>query len=370
MSKGLRWTIWALLALGVAAALGFAGWWWFAGEEPPRRERPPATVTATVAELTTWQGRLEAVGAVTPLAGVDVSAEVAGQVAALHFESGAHVHGGQPLAQLDDGVERAHLRSLEASAALAAVQLQRQEGLLEAQAVTQEEVDAARAALQVARARVAEQRAVVAKKAIAAPFGGELGLRRVDLGQHVEPGDPLVNLQTLRPIHVDLSLPQRELARVELGQEVEVTSDAYPARVERGRVSAIAPALGAATRGVEVQVTCPNEGRRLRPGMFVSVRVLLAEAPAYVTLPRTAVVSNPYGEAVFVLLGQPGALTASRVYVRLGEERGEQVAVLAGVEPGQRVVTSGQLKLQDGARVRVDEGERVSAEPSPVPAGP
>lgn len=361
----------AALIVGGLYALGRGP---FAAPAPARRGPPLTTVAAAPAELELWRERLETVGTVTAVQGVTVSPEVPGVVASLHFRSGERVEAGQLLVRLDEAVDRAHLQALRAQARLAETDLRRQRGLVDERIVSQAELETAQSTLDVARAQVAEQEAQLDKKRIVAPFAGRLGLRQVDVGQYLQPGQPIVDLQALDPIQVRMELPEEQLASLRPGLTVEVESEAWPGRTFTGRITAVAPALSRTTRGVELEATLPNPDAALRPGLFVSARVLLPAQRAQVTLPRTALVSNPYGDAVWLVRppARPGApLTVRRQYVTPGPVRGERLALRTGVLPGWVVVTSGQLKLQEGAPVRLSREDVLAPfVERPVPEGP
>jgi membrane fusion protein (multidrug efflux system) len=220
---------------------------------------------------------------------------------------------------------------------------------------------------------VAQQKAVVEKKTIRAMFDGRLGINAVNLGQYVNPGDKIVTLQSLDPIYVDFSLPQQNLSRMKIGQTVTVTTDAIPGREFEGKITAISPKVDPDTRNVQVEATIANGKHELLPGMYASVTVKSGAVQEYLTLPQTAVTYNPYGESVYVIEeGGKGAdgkpvLIAKQTFVTIGETRGDQVAILKGVKPGDMVATSGQLKLKNGSTVVINNTVQPSNEPAPMP---
>lgn len=338
---------------------------------------PKQTVTTMAVSQQAWRQQLAAIGSVHAVRGADLSAEVAGTVERIYFESGAQVKKGAPLLDLRAGDDLARLESLQAAAKLAQLTFDRSTAQFKVRAISQAQLDTDAANLKSALAQVAEQRALVDKKRIRAPFGGRLGIRAVDPGQYVGAGTKIVTLQSLERVHVDFNLPQQNLGVLAVGQPVTARADAYPDMVFSGRIAAIDPKLDAETRNVQVRATLANPDYRLLPGMFVNVLVEVGEPSNYLTLPNTAVSYNPYGETVFVLkpagadneAGLPAdQLVAQQQFVSVGPRRGDQVAILKGVKEGETVVTSGQLKLKNGTPVVINNAVQPPFEPDPKPA--
>ena len=337
---------------------------------------PKQTVTTMAAGHQDWRNQLAAIGSVHAVRGADLSAEVAGTVERIYFESGAQVKKGAPLLDLRASDELARLESLDAAARLAQLTFDRSTAQFKVRAISQAQLDTDAANLKSARAQVAEQRALVDKKRIRAPFGGRLGIRAVDPGQYVAAGTKIVTLQSLERVHVDFNLPQQHLGLLAVGQTVIARTDAYPEQTFTGRIAAIDPKLDPETRNVAVRATLQNPDYKLLPGMFVNVAVEAGEPQRYLTLPVTAVSYNPYGETVF-LLGPAGAdndaglpadqLVARQQFVDVGPRRGDQVAILKGVKEGETVVTSGQLKLKNGTPVTVNNTVQPPFDPDPKP---
>jgi membrane fusion protein (multidrug efflux system) len=338
---------------------------------------PPATVSAMKAEYQVWQPQLNAVGTLRAVRGVDVTTEVAGLVRSINFKSGDEVKTGQVLAQLNADSDIAQLHSLEAAAELASTVYERDKAQLAAEVISKAQVDTDAGDLKSKRAQVAQQQAVVEKKTLRAPFAGKLGISIVNPGQYLNPADKLVTLQTLDPIYVDFYLPQQQLPQVAIGQALTLTTDTYPGVVFTGKINAINSKIDANTRNVQVEATIPNAKRQLLPGMFASVRVNSGEENRYLTLPQTAITFNPYGNTVFVVKasdkkedkddkGNP-RLSAQQVFVTTGPTRGDQVAILKGIEPGAQVVTSGQVKLKNGTPLIIDNKVQPSNSPDPKP---
>jgi membrane fusion protein (multidrug efflux system) len=336
-------------------------------------QAPPVTVSAIKAEYVTWQPQLKAVGSLRAVRGVDVTTEIAGLVQTIHFKSGDKVSADQLLVQLNADSDTALLHSLEAAAELADTVYERDKKQYEAQAVSKATLDADAADLKVKRAQVKQQAAIVEKKSIRAPFSGRLGISTVNPGQYINPGDKVVTLQSLDQIYTDFYLPQQELSRIFLGQPVIVTTDTYPGRTFSGKITAVNPKVDPDTRNFQVEATISNPKHELLPGMYASVEVKAGEIQSYLTLPQTAVTFNPYGETVFVieesakgLDGKP-LLIVRQAFVTVGPTRGDQIAILKGINENDTVVTSGQLKLKNGSRVIINNQVQPGNEAAPRP---
>lgn len=329
---------------------------------------PPAAVAVTTAKDETWAPRVPAIGSFRAVKGVDVAPQVGGVITAIPVDSGEDVAAGAPLFDIDTTVEEADLQNNLATLKNADYTLDRQKQLTLTGNTTKANVDAAEAARDQAAASVARVRALIAQNKIVAPFAGTLGIRRVDLGQYVAPGTTLITLQALDPIFVDFPVPEQSLADIKPGQTVDVQVDTFPDRVFHGKVQTIDAKVDQNTRNVLIRAIFDNKDRALRPGMFANVEVIAGTPRQVVTLPRTAISYSLYGDSIFVVVPVPpepgsaqaasitgdGPYKAERRFVRSGETRGDRVAVLSGVKPGETVVSEGQLKLQPDARVRID----------------
>jgi membrane fusion protein (multidrug efflux system) len=335
---------------------------------------PPATVTATTVDYQTWQPQLSAVGTLRAVRGVDVTTEVAGLVRAIEFRSGDEVKPGQVLVRLNADADVAQLRALEASAELAETVYQRDREQLAAEVISRAQVDNDAADLKNKRAQVAQQAALVEKKTIRAPFAGKLGISTVNPGQYLNAGNAVVTLQTIDPIFIDFNLPQNELPNVHVGQRVTLTTNAYGDAAFDGRVNAINPRVDPGTRNVQIEAVVANPRRQLLPGMFATVQLETGEAERHVTLPQTALTYNPYGSTVYLVQrsekkdpeGRP-VLLVQQVFVTPGARRGDQVAILKGVEAGAQVVTSGQVKLRNGMPIVINNAVQPANSPDPRP---
>jgi membrane fusion protein (multidrug efflux system) len=335
---------------------------------------PAQTVSTANAEYQEWQPRLEAVGSLRAVNGADLGLEVAGIVDEIHFNSGDDVEAGTVLLQLRDDDDVARLRSLEAAADLAQINYDRDRKQLKIQAVSQAVVDTDEANLRNAKAQVAEQQAIVDKKTIRAPFAGRLGIRAVDLGQYLPAGTTIVTLQALDPIYVDFTLPQQALDDLRVGQPVTASIDTYPGQTFTGVISAINPKVDTSTRNLQLRATLSNPDRKLLPGMFATVDIDTGAVQRYVTLPQTAITFSTYGDSVYVVEdkgkgsnGQPQFI-ARQTFVTTGPTRGDQVAILNGIKPGDTVVSAGQIKLRNGAPIQVNNAVTPTADASPTPA--
>ena len=321
---------------------------------------PPETVTTTVAQKDSWESRLTAVGSLAAVQGVTVTAELTGKVVRIAFEPGTKVNAGDLLVQQDTSSEEAQLRAAEAAVELAKRNLERLKKLLDRRTIAQSQYDDAEAKYKEGVASADAIRAAIAKKTIRAPFAGRLGIRLVNLGQILNEGEPIVSLQSINPIFVNFSLPQQQLARVQPGLTVRVTSDALPGQVIEGKITAINPEVDAATRNIRIQATVANRQERLRPGMFVNVAVVLPASEDVLAVPATAVLYAPYSDSVFVVEekqsenNKQSGLVVRQQVVQLGERRGDFVAVVSGLKAGETIVSTGTFKLRNGQAVVVD----------------
>ena len=334
---------------------------------------PPQTVSTTRAVVAQWQPQLEAVGSLRAVRGADLSLEVPGVVEEINFQSGDEVQAGAVLLRLRGDDEIAKLESLEAVARLSQINYDRDLKQLKAQAISQAVVDNDEANLRNNKAQVAQQKAIVDKKILRAPFAGQLGLRQVDLGQYLGAGTAIVTLQSLTPIYVDFLLPQQAFERIKVGQAVAAKVDAYPGKAFSGAITAINPKVDAATRNVQVRVTLENADHKLLPGMYATVDIDTGAPQSLVTLPQTAISYNPYGNLVYLVddkgkdaAGKP-LLVARQTFVTTGATRGDQVSVLKGVKEGDTVVTSGQMKLRNGSPLLINNTVKPADDPNPLP---
>lgn len=346
------------------------------GKAMSARRPPPITVSTTKARMAAWQPRISAVGTVRALRGVDVTTEIDGLVRTLYFKSGDSVQAGQVLVQLNADADRALLQSLKAQAALAKTTYQRDKKQFLVKAVSQATLDAAQADLKSKQAQVDQQAALVDKKTIRAPFSGQVGISTINPGDYLKAGNKIVTLQSFDTVYVDFFLPQADIARVSLGQTVTVATDTYPGRRFEGKITAVNSKVDAQSRNLEIEATVPNPDHKLLPGMFASVAVQTGALAHYITLPQTTVTYNPYGETVYVVKPsgkgpkEKGALIAKQTFVTTGDVRGDQVAILKGIQVGDTIVTAGQLKLRSGSPVRIDNSIEPSNEAAPQPMDP
>ena len=335
--------------------------------------QPPQTVSTVTAAVQEWQPQIEAVGSLRAVNGADLAFEVSGIVKELHFKSGDDVATGDVLLKLRADNDIAKLEALTATAALSEIVHQRDQEQFKIKAVSQATLDTDAANVKNAKAQVAEQQAVVDKKTLRAPFAGHLGVRVVDIGQYISAGTTVVTLQALDPIYADFFLPQQALNQIRLEQVVTIKIDTYPNGDFAGTITAINPKVDPATRNVQVRATLKNPDRLLLPGMYASVNVAAGGKQRYLTLPQTAVTYNPYGETIYVVddkgqdpQGRP-QLIARQIFVTAGLKRGDQVAILSGIEEGQTVVTAGQMKLRNGSPLVIDNTIRPTADANPTP---
>jgi membrane fusion protein (multidrug efflux system) len=377
--------IWMLIAVivifggvfGVKAMMG-AGMNQFFDNMP----QPAVAISAYVAKQENWTGAQEAVGTFIAINGTDVTTEAGGVVKELAFEAGQPVKAGTVLVRLNTANELATLKSLEATAKLTAVQRDRWRALGKDKLVSQDEVEQRATAAASAQADADAQRALISQKTIRAPFDGVLGLRKVNLGQFVNPGDPIVSLQALDPIYLDFSLPEQRIGEVTVGLPVRATIDAMPGRTYEGRITAVEPLVDSNTRNFKAQATLDNAEGNLRPGTFAHVNFDTGAAQKVIVIPQTAISFNPYGNSVYVISqtargkdekdmqGKPltgNKLLVKQRFVKTGATRGDLVAVTDGLKPGERVVTSGLLKLRNDAEVTINNKVQPTASATPKP---
>ncbi len=352
-----------MVALMVAfiAGLGFIKFKQFQAmaEQFAAMQPPPDAVTTIVASEEDWPNSINAIGTVAAVQGVTVSADLPGVVDRIAFDSGKTVEKGDVLVQLDTRQEQAQLAGAESALELARLNHERMQGLVKQDAVSRAEYDTAAATYKQAEARIGEIRATIERKTIRAPFSGVLGIRQVNLGQYLTGGDPVVPLQSLNPIYVNFAVPQQDTADMRIGRTVHITVGELGNGAFTGRVSAVDSVVDPTTRNVQVQAMLANPGGKLHPGMFVQAQVMLGAAQNVIALPASAINYAPYGDSVFVVsdLKNPQGQSYRGVrqqVVKLGAARGDQIAVLTGIKPGEEIVTSGVFKLRNGAPIQIN----------------
>lgn len=336
---------------------------------------PVAVAAATVGALPVY---LEAIGTLEAVQQVVVAPEVGGRVIALHFESGGTVRAGDQLVQLNDAPERGDLDRFHAIADFAQRELARVESVSDRRAVSQSNVDEAKRRLGEARGDITRTEALIAQKLIRAPFNGVLGVRKINLGEYLQPGQPIVTLTNLDTLYVNFTLPEQALSRLTSGQSVDLTADAFPGRTFRATITTIEPQVAADTRTILVQALLANREHLLRSGMFTAVRVILPPEQNMVTVPETAVDKTMYGDSVFVVrqiatheADQP-RYTAERIFIKTGRHVDGRIAILEGIAPGDLIITTGQVNLASGAPVAIAPSDTLAGSgKSPVsPQGP
>ncbi len=318
------------------------------------------TVSSTTVKTMEWQDRVKAVGSLRAIKGVNVTTEQAGLVQHILFTPGSTVQENDVLVELNADVEKGQLASLDAQAKLAKITYDRDYAQYGIHAVSKQLVDTDFQNWKSLQGQVAEQEAVVQKKIIRAPFTGKIGINKVNPGQYLNAGDTIASLQTIDPIYVDFNIPQQQLADIRKGQQVVVNTDTAPEVRGTGVVTTIDPAIDTTTRNVTIEGTIPNKKGELTPGMFVNTEVTVGQPKKFLTLPQMAISYNSYGDIVYVLTptkdkkDKDTIYTANQRFVVVGQVRGDQVQILKGLKDGQLVVTSGQMKLHNGARVTIN----------------
>ncbi len=343
--------------------------------------QPVATVAVTEARSEEWVDRIPAVGTFRAVQGVELAPQIGGMIRAFNFDSGQDVAKGALLVELDDAVEQADLKSNLATLKNADLALDRQRQLITGGSTSRSTLDAAEAARDQASAAVERTRALIAQKALVAPFAGRIGLRRADIGQYISAGTGIASLQQLDPIYVDFPVPEQAITDLAAGQVVEVVVDAWPGQPFRGKLVSLDARVSAETRNLVVRAEIKNDRKQLKPGMFANVAVLAGKSRSLVTLPRTGVTYSLYGDSVYVVKPAPAPegsaqaapapadqqMVVERRVVTLGEARGDRIAILSGLKAGELVVSEGQLKLMAGARVHVDNALALPSSLNPLP---
>jgi membrane fusion protein (multidrug efflux system) len=334
---------------------------------------PPTAVTTDVAKESEWQPTLESVGTATAVNGVTISTDLAGIVRQIAFESGNKVRAGDLLVHLDTTQEEAQLHQAEAQRDFSSVTLKRDKDLLEKHAIARSDYDNAEASYRQAQASVDQFNALIARKTLRAPFDGVAGIRQVNLGQYLKEGDMVVTLQAFDPIYVNFSLPQQDLSKLAVGQPVTLHVDAFEDQSFAGKITAINSLVDQTTRNIQVQATFANPEYRLRPGMFAKVSVIMTEKQNVVAIPATAIHYAPYGDSIFIVSEMKDEQGkeykgVKEQFIKIGQARGDMIAITSGLKPGDEVVTSGVFMLKSGARVNVNNQIKPGSDLAPKPS--
>jgi membrane fusion protein (multidrug efflux system) len=341
---------------------------------------PPEVVSTDLSRAERWGGSISAVGTVAPVRGVSISNDAAGVVSRIHFDSGAFVRAGQPLVELDSRVERAQIAAAQARMELAAIAEKRSRLLVASGAIPQSQLDTDDSGLRAATADVGGLIAQVERKIVRAPFSGRLGIRQVNLGQYLSPGTTLTDLEAIESVYADFTLPQQRLSVIAVGMPIRVSLEGSDHGAWDGAITAIDSAVDSVTRTIRLRATVPNKDEALRPGMFVNVSVMLPSAVSVVTVPATAIVHASYGDSVFLVEDRTDGAGARAVgpepkpariarqqFVRIGESRGDFIAILDGVPAGREIVTSGAFKLRNGMAISVNNDVHLDPQITPRP---
>jgi len=363
--------MWLMLILTLLVFGGLLGMQWYGrkmmNEAMDNMPVTTATITAAEAGLARWQDAVTSVGTLVAIRGAELATEVPGTVEDILFANGAEVEAGDIIMTLDSAPDRAELRALEAASELAAIELRRADSLVAQRNISKAELDQRSSQLDQARARVAAQQARIEQKSLRAPYAGRLGIRRFNVGDYLQAGATFIELEALDRLYVNFSLPEQYSADVATGMPVRVRVEALSGELFEGEITAIAPVINPDTRNFRLQATLVNREDKLRPGMFAKLELPLGLDIERVIVPQTAIAYRPYGNSVYVLQEGDEGLTVSQRFVTLGPRRGDMVAIEEGLNPGERVATSGLLKLDSGAPVAVDNSIEPanSLEPNP-----
>jgi len=363
------------VVLAIVAGLAFVKYKQFEGFKAQGASfaPPPTAVTTIVAKRETWPSTLQVIGTAAAIQGVTVSADLPGTIDKIHFESGKAVQVGDVLVELDTRQERAQLAAAQADWELAKINYERQEKLVAQGVVARTEYDNASAQQKSTEAHVGEIKATIERKTIRAPFSGILGIRQINLGQYLAAGQAIVSLQSVNPIYVNFGVPQQQSPQVRIGGTLRMTSDDLPGIQFAGRVTALDSVVSEATRNLQIQATLTNPQGRLRPGMFVQVELGLGANRPVIALPASSINYAPYGDSVYVVTDVQDPKSGKtfrgvrQQFVKIEGSRGDQVAVVSGVNPGEEIVTSGVFKLRNGAPVQVNNKVQPPNNPKPKP---
>lgn len=335
-------------------------------------QMPPTAVTTVVAKEETWPSTMSIIGTAAAIQGVTVSADLPGTIDKIHFESGQWVKEGEIMVELDTRQERAQLASLEAQRDLAGINYGRAQELVKQGVIAKQEYDNAAAQQKATEAQVGDIKAAIARKTIRAPFSGVIGIRQVSLGQYLAAGQAIVSLQTLSPIYVNFGVPQQDTGKMIPGHVMRITNSDLPGMSFMGRITALDSVISEQTRNIQVQAIVTNKDDKLRPGMFVQVELPLGSPRQVIPLPASAINYAPYGDSVYVVTNMTDPKGKSyrgvkQQVVKVEGSRGDQVAIISGLNPGDEVVSSGVFKLRNGAPVLINNDVKPSNSASPKP---
>ena len=335
---------------------------------------PPTTVSSAVVKEEDWAPTLSAIGSVSAVQGAVVSTELGGVVAEIDFQNGSVAKKGDVLMRLDSSAEEAQLHTAQADLELAKANLERERDLVARKVVSKQEFDTAQSTFGQKQGAVDNMRAFITKKEVRAPFDGMLGIRQVNVGQMINSGQQVVQLTALDRVYVDFALPQQNLPQLGTGYEARVHADALPGREFKGELTAINSMVDNVTRNISLQATLDNPDHVLRPGMFVKVDVILPQKSKTLVIPGSAVSYAPYGNSVFVIDKKKDPKTGKesqslrQAFVRIGEARGDFVAITEGLKAGDVVVSTGVFKLRNGMPVVInnDLAPKPQLNPKPI----
>lgn len=360
MQKRITWVVGIFIGIFIATFIFYGIKVFMVHWYMSHYQEPPTTISTAKAELKTWHPFLSAVGSLKASNGVDVNSEVSGQILSIDFQSGEHVKQGDMLVQLNDSVDQQSLLRDEAKLRFDKIDYERKQLLIKENAVARSAVDAAKAAYLQSMAAVESDKVMIAQKKIRAPFSGKIGIRQVNVGQYITTGTGIVTLQALDPMYVDFSLPEQDLPFLKNSQDINLKVDAYPQQLFQGKIMAINSLIDINTRSIAIRAIVPNQNETLYPGLFAEVEVILPQLENVITVPQTAVTYSLYGDSIYVVeekskdkKGHPQFIAVQK-YVKVGERRNDVIAINSGIQAGDTVVTSGQLKLHSGARVLIN----------------
>ena len=333
-----------------------------AGKAMQANQAPAFTVSSAVVAYQKWPQQLKATGSFSAVLGTSITSEISGMVRTVYFKHGDVVNKNDLLVLLNPDTEIATLHVYEAQVQLAQITYDRDKAQYMVKAVSKQQVDNDWANLKVAQAQVAQEQSIIAKKMIRAPFSGRLGIATINPGDYINPGDKIVTIQALDPIYVEFTLPQQNLPQLQVNQVIQLTTNVFPSQVFTGKINAVNPIVDESTRNVSIEATLQNPQKKLLPGIFADVTMTFGTPQKLLTLPLAAISFNPYGQIVYIIKDSG---TVQQAFVTVGEARGDQISILSGLKAGDKVVSSGQLKLKNGSRVVINNQIMPSDNPNP-----
>lgn len=324
--------------------------------------RPPVTISAEEAKTETWQPLISGIGTLQAAEGIDITPQVGGTVQKVFFDSGSAVKAGDVLVQLDTATDEADLRSLKAQLVNAEADLARKTKVFERGYAARAAIDAAQALRDQLAANAERIEAQMKLKTVTAPWDGKVGLRTISVGSYVAPGQKITWLQKTDSIFADFAITEADFGRIKVGQKVTARFATFPDQVFEGEVVTSDARVSDASRTITVRAKFANPEGKLLPGMYANVDVAAGEPVEFVTVPQTAVTFSLYGDTVYAVVpakqldpkAKDEELAVERRFVKTAGTRDGRIAITKGVAIGEKVVTGGQNKVEQGAKIVIN----------------